>query len=181
MRLHWIGTSGGPHLVLPERYAEAWEGCFPPSGGRVVEATFRCDPEGPATDYDRACSIRGWLGVLSVSRGHALVLSNDGNAAAYFRTGRGQHFLLQWVYADSETELLDYFQDVWPRSPVEEEVEFRHPGGKLFLMAAADKPGHWLVEPDEFVLPRGRYRALTSRGEADTVSVVIHHLRREAG
>ena len=48
-RLHWVETAGGPHLVLPEKYAAAWEGCFTPAGGRVVEATFRCDPAGPAT------------------------------------------------------------------------------------------------------------------------------------
>ena len=37
-RLHWVDTAGGPHLVLPEAIAAAWEGIFIPSGGRVVEA-----------------------------------------------------------------------------------------------------------------------------------------------
>ena len=69
MRLHWVETAGGPHLVLPEKYAAAWEGCSTPSGGRIVEATFRCDPGGPATDYDRACSVAGWIGAIPVGRG----------------------------------------------------------------------------------------------------------------
>src|SRR5438874_2615230 len=77
MRLHWIVTAGGPQLVLPERYAAAWEGCSTPSGGRVVEATFRCDPGGPATDYDRASSVAGWIGAIPVGRGQALVLTGD--------------------------------------------------------------------------------------------------------
>src|SRR5262245_25391113 len=109
MRPHWISTEGGPHLVLPEKHAAAWEGWRAPSDGRVVEATFRCNPEGPATDYDRACSVAGWLGVIPVGAGQALVLSGDDTQAAYYRTADGQHYLLRWLYAPSETELLDYF------------------------------------------------------------------------
>jgi hypothetical protein len=179
MRLQWVETGGGPHLVLPEKYARAWEGWRNPSGGRVVEASFRCNPGGPATDYDRACSIGGWIGVISVGRGQALVLTNTDTPAAYLRTRRGEHFLLRWVYGDSETELLDHFQDVWPRLPVEGEAEFRHAGGRISLMAAFDVPGHWLVKPAEFNLPRGRYRVLTSRSETEDVSLIIHQLRRE--
>src|SRR5438477_9872047 len=92
-RLQWIETAGGPHLVLPEAYARNWEGFATPSNGRVVEATFRCNPSSPATDYDRACSIRGWLGVIPVGKGKALVLSSDDTSATYYRTARGQHYL----------------------------------------------------------------------------------------
>jgi hypothetical protein len=48
MRLPWVETTGGPHLVIPERYAPAWEAIYVPSEGRTVEATFRFNPEGPA-------------------------------------------------------------------------------------------------------------------------------------
>jgi hypothetical protein len=180
-RLHWVHTAGGPHLVLPEAHAPAWEGFATPSGGRVVQATFRCNPGSPATDYDRACSVQGWLGVIPVGKGQALVLSGDDTQAAYYRTRRGQHYLLRWLYAPSETELLDCFHDVQDRLAVEQEVELRHPGGKLLLMDSVDVPGNHLTPPSVFVLPRGRYRVLTSHAETDEVYFIAHQLRRSSG
>jgi hypothetical protein len=177
-RLHWIHTAGGPHLVLPAAHASAWEGCFAPTAGRVVEATFRCNPNGPATDYDRACDVRKWLGVIPVGRGQALVLGGDDSQAAYYRSRQGQHYLLRWHYASSETELLDHFHEVWAQLPIEDEATFRHPGGKVFLMEAADIPGRWLIQHGEFVLPRGRYQVLTSHSESEEVYIIIHQLRR---
>jgi hypothetical protein len=181
MRLQWVSTAGGPHLVLPEKCARAWEGWLAPSGGRVVEATFRCNAEGPATDYDRACSVSGWLGVIPVGKGQALVLSGDDTQAAYYRSRRGQHFLLRWLYAPSETELLDHFHDVWQTLPVEEEKAFNHLGGKVFLMDSGDVPERWLVQPSEFVLPRARYRVMTSHSESDEVYIIVHHLLGRRG
>jgi hypothetical protein len=178
MRLPWVNTTGGPHLVIPERYASAWEGCFPPSDGRTVEASFRCNPEGPATDYDRACDVRGWLGVIPVGRGQALVLSGDRTPVTYYRWGRG-HFLLRWHYAESETALLDHFHDVQARLPVEEVAAFRHPGGSVYLMDSADRPGRWLVPPTGFELPRGRYCVLTSHSEAEETYIIIQRLQRD--
>jgi hypothetical protein len=179
-RLTWVSTTGGPHLVVPERYASAWEAYFSPTGGRKVEAAFRANPEGPATDYDRACDVSGWLGVIPVGRAQALVLRGADTDAAYYRWGR-RHFLLQWYCAPSETALLDHVHDVWSGLPVEEEVVLRHPGGKLFLMDAADLPGRWEVEHAEFELPRGRYRVLTSHSRSEEIDFIVHQLRRDRG
>jgi hypothetical protein len=104
----------------------------------------------------------------------------DDTWAAYYRTARGQHFLLRWIYAESETELLDYFQDVWPRLTAEDELEWHHPGGKVLLMDSGDRVGHWLVAPSEFILPRGRYRVATFYGRSETNSLVFHHLQRDS-
>ena len=35
-RLAWVGTTGGPHLVVPEKHAAHWEGEAEPSHGRLV-------------------------------------------------------------------------------------------------------------------------------------------------
>ena len=176
MRLPWVYTCGGPHLVIPERYASDWEGCFVPSHGRVVQAKFRCNPEGPATDYDRACDVGGWLGVIPVGSGEALVLHGDHTPATYYRRSQA-HFLLRWHYAYSETELLDHFHDVQARLPVEETVTFRHPGGKLYLMDSVDLPGRWLVEHEEFELPKGHYRVLTSHSETERTYIIVHEFK----
>ncbi|QDU97793.1 Imm21 family immunity protein [Lignipirellula cremea] len=126
-----------------------------------------------------------WLGVIPVGKGEALVLTGDDTAAAYYRTRQGQHFLLRWLCAPSETELLDHFHDVWKELPIEEETVFRHPGGKVLLMdsvdVGSDAPGRWLVQPSEFVLPRGRYRVLTSHTESEEIDLIVHQLRAMRG
>lgn len=176
-RLRWIETAGGPHLVLPKRYSSDWEGFLSPSGGRVVEATFRSNPGGSASDYDLACSVEGWAGVIPVGRGQALALTGDDTQAAYYQTACGQHFILRWIYAESETELLDYFEDVRSQSIAESELEWRHPGGAVLLMDSGDVPGRWLITPSEFVLRRGRYRVLTFYSKEDTNCLVYHELK----
>jgi hypothetical protein len=125
--------------------------------------------------------VKDWLGVIPVGKGQALVLGGDATQAAYCRTGRGQHYLLRWLYAPSETELLDYFHDVQPHLAVEQEAKFRHPGGKIRLMDSVDIPGHHLSPPAVFVLPRGRYRVLTSHSESAEVYIIAHQLQRESG
>jgi hypothetical protein len=180
-RLHWISTLGGPHLVIPEAYASAWEGGAAPTAGRVVEATFRCNPHGPATDYDRACSVNdGWLGVIPVGSGMALVVRGEDSAVAYYRTTRGEHFILQWYTGASETALLDHFHDVRIRLTIEGEVFFRHPGGKLLLMDSVDIPGQYLTPPSVFVLPGGKYRVETSHSECDEAYIIVHRFCRES-
>jgi hypothetical protein len=179
VRPHWVETLGGPHLVLPEAHADAWEGNAAPSKGRVIQATFRCDPSSPATDYDRACSIDDWLGVIPVGDGQALVLSGDDTSAAYFCMGTGKDYLLRWLYAPSETDLLDYFYNVCERLEPEKEDEFQHSGGKIFLMDSVDAVGSWATPPSAFVMPRGRYRVLTSYSESEEVYIIVHKLKRE--
>jgi hypothetical protein len=179
-RLTWVRTTGGPHLVVPQRYAASWDGVDAPRRGRVVRAKFRYDPSGPATDYDRACDVAGWLGVIRVGRGSGLVLAGDVTVAAYYPWER-KHYLLRWLCAPSEASLLDHFHRVAGSLPVEEEVDFRHPGGKLVLMDSSDIPREWCWPHAEFDLPAGRYRVSASYSESEKVGLIVHRLRRRAG
>jgi len=137
-RLFWVNTTGGPHLVVPEKHAAHWEGVAEPSHGRVVQATFRYDPTGPATDYDRACDVAGWLGVVRVGRGRGVVLSGDLTTAAYHEWG-GRHFILRWRFAPSEVALLEQFRATVGGLALEQEVRVRHPGGRLFRDGGAQR------------------------------------------
>jgi hypothetical protein len=70
-----IGTTGGPLIIMPSILLNDWFGCFDAPTPR--EATFRfSDPDAPATDYDRACDISDYLGMIPVGEGKALVLGD---------------------------------------------------------------------------------------------------------
>ena len=90
--MKWIGTNGGPYIVVPGEHREAWEGADPPTGGRVVHAEFRWDAESnPATDYDEACDrteAPDWFGpvkrrgftALAIPRGALTWVPRPGGA-----------------------------------------------------------------------------------------------------
>ena len=171
--LAWVSTTGGPHLVVSGKHAVHWEGVGPPSHGRVVAAKFRWDAAGPATDYDRACDVGGWLGVIRVGRGRGVVLGNHPNAAAYC-LWRGRHWVVKWVFAPSEMSFLAYFEGVAACLKPEAAVSVRHPGGRLVLMDASDTPRSWLGEHAEFTLPAGLYSVTAVVSGATELSFVAY-------
>ena len=70
--LTWIESAGGPLLALRPDCLPLWEGIDPPSEGRRVEASFRWEnASAPATDYDRACDVEGYAGVIQVGPARA--------------------------------------------------------------------------------------------------------------
>ncbi len=176
-KLDWVGTTGGPHLLVPEAHACHWEGVAEPSHGRKVQATFRYDRAGVATDYDRACDMPGWAGAIRVGRGYGVVLTGDMTMAAQYMWA-GRQFIIRWVYAPSESALLAHFRAVIDSLAAEEEAFFRHPGGRVVLLDAGDIPRSWLGDHAEFELPAGRYRVTSVYTAAKEVSFIAHELQR---
>jgi hypothetical protein len=49
-----------------------------------VVATSRFAGDGSATDYDAACDVEGYLGVVPAGKGWALVLNDAPHASTWF-------------------------------------------------------------------------------------------------
>ena len=94
----WIESNGGPLLLAPAALLTAWEGASPPAGSRVIEARFRWDPDGPATDYDRACDVSGYAGVIPVGSGWALVIGDEPSPARW-ESAPGGGVVVRWEHA----------------------------------------------------------------------------------
>ena len=67
----WVSGDGGPLILMEQKYLINWEGCDAPSNGRVVEANS-CWGLDVATDYDLACDIEDYLGLINVGKGKHL-------------------------------------------------------------------------------------------------------------
>jgi hypothetical protein len=82
--VRWMQSNAGPLLLVPGEHLPSWEGVAPPADGRHIEAQFRWNRrDAPATDYDRACDVTGYLGLLSIGTGHGLVLGDELHATAW--------------------------------------------------------------------------------------------------
>ncbi|MGW8437830.1 Imm21 family immunity protein [Nocardiopsis sp. NPDC055879] len=82
--VEWIGTLGGPLIVIPCDLLESWNG----------------SEDG---DYERACKVESYAGVISVGGGEALVLGGTPDLTAYIPYHRS---FVRWGAAESEEQLL---------------------------------------------------------------------------
>ncbi|HET7077814.1 MAG TPA: Imm21 family immunity protein [Chloroflexia bacterium] len=179
--LTWLASAGGPLLLLPGEYLAAWEGTNPPSEGRILDARFRWgDPAAVSTDYDRACDVAEYLGLLDVGGGQGLVLGDAPLATAWLPDGDSGRagMLVRWVSADNEVQILvalAHIPDhVWDPAPL------LFPAGStpLYLFDAAI-PGS---EVDNYLtldLDPGSYLIHTAIYKPDdSTELILHRFRR---
>ncbi len=104
--LKWIDSEGGPLILLPQNLLDYWLGIIPPSDDRQIRTTFQWDPNGLATDYDRACDVQGYVEPLEVAFGHALVLGNEPFSTTWWPISNDTGgILVRWVEANDVLEV----------------------------------------------------------------------------
>lgn len=176
--LKWVACDGGPLLLLAEKYIHAWEGTNIPAKGHHVQARFRWNPGGPATDYDRACDVEDYLGLIRVDEAQALVLSDAPFATTWFPSSDGGVFI-RWVYADSDAEVMDAFNRIPDEAYKDTELSLSVEDSTLVLFAACESGDEQIYSRLQIQLPLGRYRIFTCEyEESERTSIICHRLRR---
>jgi len=180
--LRWIESSGSPLILLPRELIACWEGIALPGPGRAVEARFRWhgDFSKPASDYDRACDINDYLGLLSVGTGFGLVLNDQPLRTCWFAISDSAGLLVRWDYADDENSVQDSLTktpgDIW--QPTEFSLEVK--SGELVLFDSSHQ-GMEAMEACEFLsilLQPGLYSVDSSEYRPDErTSLLLHRLR----
>jgi hypothetical protein len=162
--LNWFAWDGHTDLVLPHSLRGAWEGGQPPSSGRVVTAGFKCDPDEPATDYDRACSLEAPIGPIPVGTGEALVITNA-PLLAWVPDGKAGAFVVAVAWGNVTDDVVLKLAER-SRSAVEDRgVIFKTSDTLLHVLAAADTfgnpygSGHFsiAVEPGQYRIRTHEY------------------------
>jgi Immunity protein 21 len=100
----WLENAAGPLLLLPDSLLSEWSGIDVPDF-RVVEARFRwSDREKRACDYDRACDVDDYAGVIPVGCGEGLVLGDEPARTTWLARPFGGLFA-RWEYAESGEDM----------------------------------------------------------------------------
>lgn len=111
--LAWVRSMGGPLVVIPVSAVHLWGGCT--EEGVILGGTDVPD------DYDRACSVEEFAGVIGLRDGDkgALVLGDEPATTCYLPD---QRIFLRWFAADSDVELFAAAEAVLsdPAAPWEE-------------------------------------------------------------
>jgi hypothetical protein len=172
--LDWIGTDGGPHVVLHAATARKWGGVpdDPPSIGDVE--TWG--------DYGLACGVEDFHGLIEFDSGsahRALVLGDEPLDSAFLPD---QRCIIRWWCANSETHLLAMIDAQLSTAHWVSALEWEVPAGGLVMIDAAYQirdyaPGGCAERaPVRIDLPPGRYRVQTARvANTDESAVAILH------
>jgi hypothetical protein len=173
----WIESEGGPLLLLAPSLLRYWDGIRPPPDGRLVEAKFRWDgPGSPATDYDRACDINDYLGLIAVGPGFGLVLGDGETSTTWWPPASSAEagLLVNWIYANDEESVLRCLTDVPAELWGQPAVGFELEAGPLWLFDSAC-PGDYIDVHLEIPLASARYLVETAVWEPDQqASLVLH-------
>lgn len=173
--LHWIASAGGPLILLSGEYASKWLGV----GLLDEELDFDIMPPSQNTDYDRACAVEGYLGLLEVGAGQGLVLGDEPMSTAWWQLTATEGVLIRWVYGDGETDLVQlltpFEEHAWTSSRLNLSVG-KHP---LYLFDSALPGDEAIDERLTITLAEGSFAIDTAiaRPNAHT-EVVLHRLRK---
>ncbi|MFC9225029.1 Imm21 family immunity protein [Streptomyces hygroscopicus] len=150
MSLTWLETEGGPFIVVPRTALSHWSGT----------------EEG---DYDLACEVMDFVGVLALPDGaEALVLGDEPLSTAYLPEHRA---LVRWCYAESEEGIADIIRAglltaEWDEGPVLSTT------GELVMFDAAyfGTEVGTLTDGTALELGVGRYRVDSASIEPDQLT-----------
>ncbi|CAL9325002.1 Imm21 family immunity protein [Streptomyces sp. SudanB91_2054] len=149
MSLTWLDTEGGPFIVVPRTALAHWSGT-----------------EG---DYDRACEVMDFVGVLELLGGaEALVLGEEPLSTAYLPEHRA---LVRWHYAESGKGVADIIRTGLPNAEWEEGPVLSTTGELVMFDAAyfGTKVGT-LTDSTTVDLAAGRYRVESAAIEPNNLT-----------
>jgi len=158
MTLKWLNSLGGPLILLPEELVGHWRGM---DGG----------------DYDRACAVDDYVGLVDVNTGTGLVLDDEPLQTCWSALSAESGMLVRWVHADSEASVTNALRNV-PASIWEvTRLRIRTESGKFLLfdsvlsgkevedsLLIAVRPGIYAIDSAEY------------RPDAKTC-LILHRLR----
>lgn len=167
--LTWVTSAGGPLLAAPESRLDHWGGVT--------------DDDGPVEtwgDYGRACSIEGYIGLVSVGDRQALVLGDEPAATTYLTDER---LFLRWAGADSETELVAAARRALPHVPWDSDEDLIWDVSEPVVLFDSAWPGS-APEPGNHLridLAPGHYRVRAAYVEEEDTWMILVHLQPSAG
>ncbi|MEU0784540.1 immunity 21 family protein [Streptomyces sp. NPDC006173] len=145
--VEWVESGGGPLIAIPEAVLPFWSGA---------------DGDEMSSDYDRACDVEGFIGLVPVGDSRALVLGDEPASTAYLP----EHgIFVRWSAAESEDELLAVVPAALATAVWDPEVQWNVPGPVVLFDAAWPGPVSERTDHLKVALAPGRYGVRAARVE----------------
>jgi len=161
----WIESDGGPLILMEKSLSNLWGGHS--LTGRVLRIT----------DYDRACQIEDYLGLLDVGDSKALVLNDEPLSTAYWKINSENVIFVRWVYAKEESDISDFLTQAPPiDSWIDTGIKIVFSTEDLVLFDSAYRTNE-VEDVLFFQLSKGEYTAKNLLFKPNNeVSLILHSL-----
>ena len=162
--------------MLDEQALDNWGGVVDRIAAPPTEES--CSPGGKPTDYDRACRIDGWLGVIPVGAAQGLVLGDEPMQTAWVPLSTdGGGMMVRWVFAESVDELMHWLGKI-PDAIFQTEFLFHVEGPTLLLFDSGLAGRNVKSRPEEYIsieLEPGLYEIETAVYKPDERTCMVVH------
>lgn len=170
-----IESNGGPLICLESELASSWCGTDELS---VADSTGSA-----ASDYDRACAIKGYTGIVNLWRGAALILGDMPLMTNVWHSELGETYIARWFYCESDNDDIATLTAATSLSfdnPIES-IDFTIGSTPMIIFDSAcrsDEIGT-ITDSLSFEMAPGRYRILTKKMDPDkSTSFLLHKFCR---
>jgi hypothetical protein len=128
-KLLWIESGGGPLILIDSELASEWGGISGNYGS----------PES-ISDYERACAVDDYLGVVDLRRGTALVLGDEPMRTSIVTVEPNDVLVVRWVWAPNERKIVESLpmalvSDDW----VETDCKLTHSSESFVIFDSAEQ------------------------------------------
>jgi hypothetical protein len=172
--MKWIESAGGPLICLETHFMSSWcgvDGAF--QTGRCVPAQH--------SDYDRACAISNYTGLVDVGGDSVLVLGDLPMATTTFEKTKSEIYIVRAIYMDvgaDISQLACNLDDRLFESPLER-LSLKVVSDRLAIFDSALPGRNQNKEVLEIPLSPGDYDIRTVLVDPDPqTSLVLHRLIR---
>jgi len=176
-RLNWISSNGGPLVLISKNILSDWSGIDVEPSEFIDENDHLLDLARTFqySDYERACRIDNYIGLLEVGKETVLILGDEPLMTTWIsdKDFSGTNFMIRWIYADDENSILQLIPTLSYLDKVVSDIFFKVEE-QLYLFDSA-YPGR---EMDEYItvdLPLGLYEVSTEIYKPNSrVALLVH-------
>jgi hypothetical protein len=163
--MQWISSEGGPLLLIPDDLLADWNGVSPRSNFH--------------SDYEGACTIEDYLGVIVVGRGQGLVLDDEPFETTWLGNDEGGLFV-RWRFALDEPSVVRHLQDAGSARFQPTGLQYQTSCRRSVLFDAAVSGMEVAESHLNIILEPGVYEIETAEFEPDSkTALVLHRLVRK--
>lgn len=170
MHTEWLNSTGGPLILLERSLLPSW-------GGNLEMSELQAeDNDAQITDYDRACSVEDYVGLIGVGSGQALVLGDEPMQTAWLSEQSNTGILVRWHWATNEDSVDEALSSIPSNIWEPNDVNLYLPHGDLILFDSSCR----FDEIDSSIsirLETGTYNVHTAQYQPnENVSLLLHRL-----